>query len=90
MFKIIAAAGPTALLFCGVLSALLVGYLCNARGRWLFAVAALAVPLTFVGILLHDLLDLDAGLSSFASTILVISTTTGVGAGLLASLFANK
>ncbi|MEM7378071.1 MAG: hypothetical protein AAF460_11265 [Pseudomonadota bacterium] len=83
-------AGPVGLVLCGVIVALVVAYLCNARGRWLAAIALVAVPTTFVGILIHDLLDLDVGLSPLTSTLVVVSTTTGVVAGLIATLFATR
>ncbi|MEM6987549.1 MAG: hypothetical protein AAF499_13540 [Pseudomonadota bacterium] len=90
MFRIIAAAGPVGFVLCGALAAVVVAYLCGARGRWLVGLGLLSIPTSFLGILIHDLLDLDVGLSPLASTLLIVATTSGVVAGLVAALFANK
>ncbi len=85
--RIIALSGPVGLLVCGVAAALLVAFLCGADKRKLIAVSLLALPLTFVGILIHDALDLDIGISPLASTLTVITTLTGAAAGLVTSLW---
>lgn len=90
MVRLIGATGPIGLVLFGLAAALIIGYLCGARRYWLIAVALMSIPLTFVGILIHDVMDLDIGLSPLASTLVVVCTTTGCGAGLTAALFANK
>ncbi len=88
--RLIAFSGPFGLLFFGVAAALTVGYLCGARRVLLIAVGLMAVPLTFVGIVIHDLLDLNIGLSPLTTTVIVVSTITGACAGLVASLWPSR
>lgn len=85
--RIIALSGPFGLLICGVAAALLVAFLCGAATRQRVVVSLLALPLTFVGILIHDALDLDIGISPLASTVIVVTTLTGAVAGLVTTLW---
>jgi len=75
--------GPFSFLIIAILSAISVAYLMGARDRQLLPSALLAIPLTFAGILLHDVIDNTFGMSNFDSTALVVAITSAVGSALL-------
>ena len=90
MMRLFKALGPLGFLLVGVLSALIVARLTGSRGAALGLHALVAVPCSFLGLFIHDMMDNTLGLGNLESTLLVIACTTGVIAGGLNALWLQR
>lgn len=90
MLRLFKTLGPAGLVLVGVGAALAVAWVTGSRGPRLLLHAAIAVPVSFVGLLVHDLMDNTLGLGNLESTLLVIACTTGVVAGALNAIWLER
>ena len=90
MMKLFKFLGPVGFLLVGVLSALVIAWLTGSRGYKLLLHAAIAVPMSFFALFLHDLMDNTMGLGNMQSLILVIACTTGVVAGAINTIWLHR
>lgn len=89
--RLFKALGPLGFLLVGVLSAVAIARLTGSRGAAALGLHALiAVPSSFIGLFIHDMMDNTLGLGNMESTLLVIACTTGVIAGGLNAIWLQR
>lgn len=87
LFKVL---GPLGFLLVGVLSALITAWLTGSRGASLGLHALLAIPASFLGLFIHDMMDNTLGLGNLESTLLVIACTAGVISGAINTIWLQR
>ena len=90
MMRLFKALGPVGFLLVGISAALIVARLTGSRGVSLGLHALIAVPSSFFGLFIHDMMDNTLGLGNMESTLLIIACTTGVIAGGLNVIWLQR
>lgn len=87
LFKLL---GPIGFVLVGVLSAVVVAWITGSRGASLGVHALIAIPTSFLGLFVHDLMDNTLGMGNLESTLLIIACTTGVISGAINAIWLKR
>ncbi len=90
MLRLFKAIGPVGFVIVGLTAALVVARLTGSRGKDLIPHAFIAVPSSFFGLFVHDMMDNTLGMGNLESTLFVIACTAGLVAGAVNALWLQR
>jgi|GEM_PF-4486428 len=90
MMRLFKMLGPVGFVLVGMLSAVSVAWLTGSRGVGLVLHAVIAIPASFIGLFVHDLMDNTLGMGNLESSLLIIACTTGLISGGINAIWFKR